>query len=111
MEKMLKPVWTLDDALELVRNLQPWTRDYAYHLAIGGGVVNTGSSLKDLDLYFLPLDNDGFVPRTDALLDDLQKHFGPYEPIVAPEYAHLHSFYRHKVKFENAGKRIDAFIL
>lgn len=49
--------WTLEDGLTLVRALQPKTRDFGYHLTLGGSVLNIGRSSKDLDLFFLPMDN------------------------------------------------------
>lgn len=60
-------MWTLDEALNLIRALQPSTRKFNYHLCLGGGVLNKGGSQKDLDLYFLPL---GTSSEKDA--DDLQ---------------------------------------
>ncbi len=47
------PTWTLEEALILVRALQPTAWQYGYHLCLGGGVLNKGVSSKDLDLYFL----------------------------------------------------------
>lgn len=46
--------WVLDDALELIRSLQGPAKDLGYHITLGGGVLNKGLSLKDLDLFFLP---------------------------------------------------------
>jgi len=103
-------VWTLDGGLTLVRLLQPLTRDYGYHLTIGGGVINCGFSRKDLDLFFLPLDNDVDVPRPDALLQGLVPSLGPYEHLIDTEYVG-HDLCHHKVKFANNGHRVDVFIL
>lgn len=50
--------WELKEALELIRNLQPQTRQFNYHLCLGGGVLNKGQSEKDLDLFFLPMGKD-----------------------------------------------------
>lgn len=47
--------WTMRTALQLIRKLQPVTRDFKLHLCLGGGVLNKGRSDKDLDLFFLPL--------------------------------------------------------
>lgn len=47
-------MWTLDIALELIRLIQPKLKSLGYHVCLGGGVLNTGKSAKDLDLYFLP---------------------------------------------------------
>lgn len=74
--------WTMDDALELVRGLQKDTRRYGYHLTLGGGVLNNGESQKDLDLFFLPLQNPKFpMNNPDNLVSWLTKMWGPYETI------------------------------
>lgn len=74
--------WNLDDGLKLVRALQQECRRYSYHLALGGGVLNNGESKKDIDLYFLPLDNKRFAePNPTGLIDWLVKLWGPYEVI------------------------------
>lgn len=73
--------WTLNDALALVRALQPKTRDFSYHLALGGGVLNTGKSKKDVDLYFLPLDNNGKPSDAKGLVAWLTKEWGQPETL------------------------------
>lgn len=103
-------MWNLEDALALVRRLQPMTRNYNYHLALGGGVLNKGTSDKDLDLYFLTLDNDKKTDR-EGLLVTLERIFGKLEHIGSPEYLAKDSAYKAKVKFVNSGKRIDAFVV
>jgi len=50
--------WNLNDGLELVRAIQPHCKNYGYHIALGGGVLNAGESEHDLDLYMLPLNNE-----------------------------------------------------
>lgn len=72
--------WTLEDALNLIRGLQKETRRYGYHLTLGGGVLNNGESQKDLDLYFLPLQNPKFpTDNPENLVSWLTKMWGPYE--------------------------------
>lgn len=56
-------MWTLNQALELVRRIQPLVRPFNYHIAIGGGVLNNGHSDKDLDLYFIPFSEQGPDPE------------------------------------------------
>ncbi len=109
----LKPImWTLEEGLEIVRRLQPLTRDFNYHLVIGGGVVNTGISRKDLDLFFLPLCNSD-VNDPKGMLALLEDMWGESEPIGGPGEYDDDPRYR-KVKFMlgsgKTAKRIDAFI-
>lgn len=103
-------IWLLDEALVLVQLLQPQSRIYGYHLAMGGGVLNTGYSCKDLDLYFLPLDNVDDTPDVEGLKRWLEGVFGTSEPISDPEYGGETSAYAAKWKFVNMGKRVDVFV-
>jgi hypothetical protein len=102
-------LWTLDEALELVRRLQDDTRQFGYHLAIGGGVINNGYSDKDLDLYFLPLDDQDRPEDLEGLLVWLTEQFGELSPIN--DYPTAVSHYALKLKTaDDVVKRIDLFI-
>ena len=138
---MASSCWTLEEALKLVRALQPGTREFGYHLALGGGVLNNGVSEKDVDLYFLPLDNQPPI-RPDKLVEWLEGLWGkgenlckeyadeeagdafieaniqpPLEPPLFPPLPVIWcrvqpvSAYKHKLKFERGDGRIDVFIL
>lgn len=84
-------MWTLEDGLAVVRSLQPLTRQFNYHLALGGGVLNNGASDKDLDLYFLPLghikmekdeDKEAKIQENaDKMLAFLESLWGQSQPI------------------------------
>jgi hypothetical protein len=80
--------WTLDDGLQLVRAIQHDTRKYGYHLALGGGVLNNGRSEKDIDLYFLPMDNGERGPKKDpdGLVGWLAKLWGKPTSIKPGDY-------------------------
>ena len=111
----LKPiVWTHETAIALLAVLQPAVRPFGYHIAMGGRVLNRGFSRKDLDLYFLPLESDTEVLPNLApdLLIYLQGVLGSYVPIHSADYGggHASPTYKYKLKFDNGGKRIDAFI-
>jgi hypothetical protein len=102
-------MWGLDDALTLIRGLQPKVRQFNYHVALGGGVLNTGMSFKDLDIYFLPLDGEASNPL--RLLQWLQTQWGDATDLSGEEYMESSS-YTKKVKFVlKDGRRIDAFIV
>ena len=107
-----KTSWSLSEGLEVVRELQPYTRRYNYHLTLGGGVLNRGMSDKDLDLFFLPMDN-GYDTHAKQLLWFLQRRFGPGESIWTDYSGDGSSCYSHKFKFvsDETGRRIDVFIL
>lgn len=48
------PMWTLDDALDLARQLEDHVAPAGYHVALAGGVLLRGWSEHDLDLVFYP---------------------------------------------------------
>ena len=130
-------LWTLDDGLNLIRALQPFTRKFNYHLCLGGGVLNKGSSEKDLDLYFLPMEN-GLPSKADDLVQWLTSLWGTPEDLkgeydssdlapVAPidefvmhtwipslletQPSTLSSIYKRKLKYTRPDGRIDVFIM
>lgn len=47
-------MWTLEEAVALVRSLEPTAIKHGYHLALGGSVLMAGQSDKDLDLFLYP---------------------------------------------------------
>jgi hypothetical protein len=105
--------WTLEDALPLIRALQPDTKRYGYHLCLGGGVLNKGHSDKDLDLYFLPLGPNNADP--DGLLAYITSLWGEGEPLSSrrakdPSYP-PDPIMRKRSKFSYSGMRIDVFIV
>ena len=102
--------WTLEDALPLIRAIQPITRTYHFHLCLGGGVLNKGRSNKDRDLYFLPLNHDDIadVKGMEAWLTSV---WGPPEPIGDDDYLDIEPIYKRKLKYTYSGLRIDVFIL
>lgn len=103
----MKPLWTFDEALPLIRELQPLTREPGYHLTLGGSVLNIGRSLKDLDLFFLPM----YGQRQDRseMQRVLEEFFdAPLSPHVNSDTpggdGHIQG------SFTYQGKRIDVFI-
>ena len=111
---IIKPLitsWTLDEGRCEIQRVQSGSRAYGYHVALGGGVLNTGSSRKDLDLYFLPLDNDTSKPNSGSLVQWLETLWGKSEPINDPNYGPS-DYYTQKLKFMPlVSKRIDVFVI
>jgi hypothetical protein len=102
-------MWSLDNALELVREIQPQLHARKYHVAMGGGVLNKGFSEKDLDLYIFPFDNSEIPP----ILSFLVEQWGEWAPLWAtdsPEDYPADNNFGLKVKFQMKFGRIDAFI-
>lgn len=70
-----KPLWTLEQGLELARNLESLAIECGFHVAIGGGVMLRGESMKDLDLFFYPHRKISAKPVLAVLIFKL-KQFG-----------------------------------
>lgn len=110
----MEPMWTYEDAHNVITALQEETREFLYHVVLGGGVLNNGESYKDLDLVFLPLIHEG-RPDAAGMFERLQEYFGEGEAISKGEYPEESAegvdpyAYRWKFLFDN--RRIDAFIL
>lgn len=104
------PLWTLDQALEVIRALQPLARELEYHITLGGGVLNAGTSEKDADLFFLKL--NGFDPEPGKLMELLVGVFGPLTALRdAPDYHEgALSHYREMFRGAYLGARVDLFV-
>ena len=77
--------WQIEEGLKLIRALQGRVKEFGYHIALGGGVLNNGASDKDLDLYFLPFNNPNVAKEdTTGMLEWLSKLWG--EPRTIGEY-------------------------
>lgn len=46
--------WTLDTALEFIREIQPVVEELGWHTGLTGGVLQRGVSTKDVDIIFYP---------------------------------------------------------
>src|SRR3990167_445607 len=103
--------WTLEDALDMIRALQPQTRQFHFHLCLGGGVMNNGHSEKDLDLYFLPLNYNEGKPDIPGLVKWLETVWGPSENIGGGDYPETEAPYIRRRKFRYGEQRIDVFVL
>lgn len=106
-------MWHLQEALQLIRNIQPNVRKFGYHICLGGSILNKGMSDNDLDLYFIPLEPDSDEPESNRLLltDYLFTIFGA--PEINEDYSDEESVYSLKSIYAYGpnGKRIDAFIV
>ena len=99
--------WTFDDALPLIRAVQPVVKRFGYHVCLGGGVLNKGVSDHDLDLYFLPMNNKGF--NTGEVLKFLEKTWDYQGPIGEGKYPP--DIFCRMEHYTYSGLRIDAFFL
>lgn len=62
-----RPMWLLDEAMRVVRELQFKALQNGFHLALCGGVLNKGYSAHDLDIAVFPLDSRGMEGWTKFL--------------------------------------------
>lgn len=97
----LSKSWTLDEALELIRSIQPIVMDCGYYIALAGGVLNNGMSKNDLDLVAVPRPFTG--SNTDLL-----RYFGRiFKQIKEPSIKHRLDVYI----YEYEDRRIDIAII
>lgn len=105
--------WRLEQALALIRDLQPRLHEKRWHVTFGGSVLNNGSSGKDLDLFFFPF---GMVGANGEPVEDilpmLTEMWGePYRLNQHEDNYPPNLNFGRSCKFYPVGRgRIDAFI-
>lgn len=63
--------WTIEDGVKLCRELEPHLIQIGYHVALGGSVLVSGLSKKDLDVFVYPHKSNHTMEP-----DLLMKHIG-----------------------------------
>jgi hypothetical protein len=101
-------MWTYGDAPALVRELEPIARRNNYATALGGSVLHKGLSHNDIDIIFLPLENQDIAPSSMTMIEDLKKHFSEIKK--ADDKNRYASDRRAIYKAVRSGRRIDLFI-
>ncbi len=111
--------WTLENALYLIREIQPNIKKCSYHVCLGGGVLNKGKSDKDLDLYFSPF-SDTATANSSGLLEFLTMVLGDRHSLGGPSVqpqdefkaypAQTRTFPHGRFTYWPDGKRVDVFI-
>jgi hypothetical protein len=64
-------MWTLADALPLVRKISPIAQRHGFSVALYGSVLDIGESEKDLDIFFVEQDPD--ICNVQGCLDEISK--------------------------------------
>lgn len=71
-----KTYWAIEDALKVIRELEPDVKSKAScFLGLCGGVLRNGHSHKDLDIIVIPMNGD-VEPDTRKALELISKSFG-----------------------------------
>jgi hypothetical protein len=108
-------VWALDEALDLIRELEKQIKPIKYTSAMGGGVIFKGHSKKDLDIFLAPynktdkdydklveiLEKMGFTRKKTK--DEVHKGFN-YGSEKGKEHKHVEIWDYH-------GRRVDFFFV
>lgn len=114
--------WAFKDAKDLVGAMRSKVNQFGYEITLGGGVLVNGSSKNDLDLFFVPK-ADGQAQLPVDLLMWLASKLGAGKTIMAaiPAAGHVppgttmpgvvKSAFTHKMRFDLAGRKIDAFVV
>lgn len=102
-------MWNLIDALALIQEIQGNLWNIRWHVTLAGGVLNHGSSAKDLDLVFLPFDDGSGV---SSVLPYLTALWGTPMSLSEREdnYPPSATFSGKMKFFLPGGRRIDVFI-
>lgn len=118
--------WAFDDAKELIAAMRSKVNGFGYEILVGGSVLTSGASKNDLDLFFVPTEQSGIAPVPIDLLMWLASKLGSGKTIVAaaapatvavaqrgalPPPPPKPSVFVHKMRFDLAGRKIDAFVL
>lgn len=90
-------MWTIEDALSLIRQLQPKAMEAGWCLMLGGGVLNNGYSDNDLDLLAYPRNKWSY---TENLTDVFQA--AGWSPVKI-DFISVASI----VTFTSGGKKIE----
>src|SRR3990167_4557142 len=105
--------WTTATAKPWIKKFQKLSRDYGYHVCLGGSVLNKGASEKDLDIYFLPMGDQiprnpgGLLEKIEEKVNDTPEEFGPSSKYPETQFPYI---WKGKVETIDE-KRIDIFIL
>jgi hypothetical protein len=101
-------MWGLSDALDVIREIQPTVREFGFHVALAGSVLNKGTSEKDLDLVFIPLTNLA-RPVLGPLCTWFVEQWGlPQDNVTDPTPCIA---LRHQASHMLGTKRIDVFVV
>lgn len=107
-------MWTINEAVDYIQELEPLIRGFNYCTALGGSVLHKGFSRNDLDVYLMPIieeDKDTKTVKpydTKGIVDFLINIRA--EP-ATDSLNYLGSEFRTIFKYYTpGGKRIDFFL-
>src|SRR3989442_43799 len=64
-------MWTLNDALPLIRKISAIARRYGFSVAVYGSVLGRGESEKDLDLFLM--EQDPYICNVQGCLEGITR--------------------------------------
>jgi hypothetical protein len=73
----LLPLWTLEQSIPVLRQIEELCLPFGFHCALGGSVLHAGESYDDLDviIYKHDFNQKDFIYDDDSLRCAMQKHF------------------------------------
>ncbi len=103
----IKYMWTLDEALDAVRNIEEHIIPAGHHCALGGGVLHKGCSGKDLDIFIYPHNGRKLNPA----LVRLKLQLAGCKSEFAPGHSEGSNDTKTIELWSYKGKRIDFFFV
>ncbi len=96
-------MWTIENALPVVRSIAVIGREHGFSVALYGSVLVAGESGKDLDLFFIASENRTCADHAQACLKAIAERFAANCPRLTP-------ICTSRIELGD-GKRIDAQFL
>jgi hypothetical protein len=100
-------MWNLQEGIEAVRKVEPVAIECGYHSALGGSVLHSGESDKDLDIFLYVRKSKEGADRSQVIERLRDAGFTDWDERNHDRYGDLKIVY--SVQFD--GKRIDFFFI
>jgi hypothetical protein len=110
---MNEVIWTLADALPLLREVQTVVQPFGYHVGLAGSVLTKGFSYNDMDMILYPA-STARQPKGDvtATLVDLgMRQIHTFEKVRTAWKRMGSNDTKHVEKWDYQGKPVDVFFL
>lgn len=102
--KEAKEPWTLEQALELIRELAPDLEVVGWGIGLTGSLLKKGSSDRDADIILFPMSSDV------AVLEDAREELRRHGLEMVYTAAEIHWFWRHGKNDSSDMKHVEVWV-